>query len=74
MAPTMLKIERGLATPAPVRRQTKWADTFRQMQPGDSFYFEGVKPVTVVTLYGTTLARGRYTIRREGMGYRFFVK
>jgi len=43
------------------------------MKPGDSFYIEGKTPSMIVQAFGYFLAKGKYTIEREGDGYRFFL-
>jgi len=53
-------------------KPTKWG--FEGMKPGDSFYFEGINHRIVCTAYSYYLARGKYTITKEGKGFRFQIK
>ena len=53
------------------KRRFQWR--FRNMKPGDSFYIEGKTPSMIVQAFGYFLAKGKYTIEREGDGYRFFL-
>lgn len=48
---------------------------FAEMKPGDSFWFETVAygPQTVRRAFGDFLIKGRFTIRAEGKGYRFYL-
>jgi hypothetical protein len=64
----MTKIDRGKPHP---KRRSKWK--FDQMKPGDSFHFKGKAPTVVATAFGYYLAKGKYSIRREGDGYRFYL-
>lgn len=68
-----IKIENVGAPKATARTAPKWVEVFERMKPGDSFHFEGVKPQTVVTSYAYFCIRGRYAIRRDGDGYRFYL-
>lgn len=63
------KIEKGKAPKG--RKPSKW--NFEGMVPGDSFYFEGKQPSQVAIAYGYWLAHGKYTIEKEGNGYRFHL-
>lgn len=65
-----MKIEQRKLPPS--RKPRKWGETFDQMKPGDSFYFEG-KPTTVISSFGFHCAKGRYSVRKEGNGHRFYL-
>lgn len=64
-----MTIERGIKPP---KRRSKWADKFKEMEPGDSFKFEGTSPSTVALAFGYWLAKGNFSIIKEDDGYRFF--
>lgn len=64
-----MKIEKG--KPVKPARSKRWA--FEKMKEGDSFVFEDAAPSTVLIAFGCYLAKGKYTIRREGKGYRFHL-
>lgn len=61
------RIEQGKT---PRERKSKWG--FEEMKEGDSFYFD-VKPQQIAISYGYYLSRGKYTIEKEGDGYRFYL-
>lgn len=46
---------------------------FEEMEDGDTFYVEGVTRNALQTSFGMYCAKGRYTIRKEGKGWRFYL-
>lgn len=63
----MIKIEKGIK---PRIRPTKF--NFDKMMQGDTFTYSGAKSVPITHL-GYRLIRGKYTVEKEGKGWRFHL-
>jgi hypothetical protein len=63
-----MKIDKGKPLP---KRKNKW--NFNEMKPGDSFYFEAASHSTAIIAFGYYLAKGKYSLKKEGNGYRFYL-
>lgn len=70
----MTKIER-VGPPRSTGRgnMARWTPLFGKMQPGESFHFEDVRPQAVIASFCHFLGKGRYSVRKEGNGYRFYL-
>ncbi len=62
-----LKIDKGKE---PKRKLTKYR--FDQMEPGDSFYYEGSRTAPIIS-YGYYRVQGEYKTEKEGNGWRFHL-
>ena len=57
----------------PTKRRSKWVSEFEKMKPGGSFAFKDASAPSVAMAFAYWLAQGKYSIRREGDGYRFYL-
>lgn len=46
---------------------------FEKLKPGDSAYIEGVSRATIIQAFCQYLAKGKYSVRKENGGYRFYL-
>lgn len=69
MMEEIMKIDKNKTPP---KKRVKWK--FDEMKPGDSFPFKGDSKdrSAVAQAFSQFLAKGRYSIIKEGDGYRFY--
>ena len=53
----------------PIKKKPK----FDKLSPGDSVYIEGMPRATIIQAFCQYLAKGKYSVRKEGDGYRFYL-
>ncbi len=46
---------------------------FHKMKPGDSLYIKGSTRARIIQAFCQYLAKGKYSVRKEGEGYRFYL-